>query len=272
MVSLFEPHGEIISAVVIKESPDAKENKGFGFACFKKTEDARVAEEKLANFVIEGQKLYVCRAIPKEERRKQLREERLKVFKDCNLFVKELPEDVDDEKLRKAFEEFGKVVSARVMLEKRQDLATGKTEMKSRGFGFVCYLTKEEAKNALASIPTHQMFGRTLYVAIAEKKEDRIARMSNYYVMPFPGPHPAAVYPMYGMPPPPYGYPAPYPHPRPRKPRYVLTFVKYETNIGRTRTWKVSSSSSRCSANDDAYSRSTACTCTNATASSSYSS
>ncbi len=232
MISLFEQYGEIVSAVVIKESPDAKENRGFGFVCFKKAEDARNAEEKLKNLTIEGQNLYICRALSKEDHKRQLREERMKVFKDCNLYVKELPEDVTDEKLKKAFEEFGKVVSARVMLEKRQDLATGKTEMKSRGFGFVCFSNKEEAKNALTAAPTRPILGKTLYVAIAERKEDRIARMSNLFVMPFPGPHPGGMYPMYGMPPP-YGYPGPFPHPRPRKPRYVLFFLfsKAESNV-----------------------------------------
>lgn len=220
LVSLFEPHGEIISAVVIKESPDAAENKGFGFVCFKKAEDAKNAEEKLKNLTIEGQALFICRALPKEERRKQLREERLKAFKDCNLYVKELPEDITDEKLKEAFEVFGKVVSARVMLERRQNLETGETEMKSRGFGFVCFNDKQGANAALMAAPSQPVLGRMLYVAIAEKKEDRLARITGPFPLPFPGPRPAGMYPMYGMPP--YGYPGPYPPMRPRRPRNVL--------------------------------------------------
>ena len=146
-----------------------------------------------------------------------MREERLKAFKDCNLYVKELPDDINDEKLSKAFEEFGKVLSARVMLEKRQDLATGKVEMKSRGFGFVCFSNKDEARNAMNAAPARPILGRMLYVAVAERKEDRIAKMSNFLVMPFPGMQPGG---MYGMPP--YGYPPPYP--RPRRPRGVCEF------------------------------------------------
>lgn len=219
LVNLFEAHGEIISAVVIKESPDAKENKGFGFVCFKKAEDAKSAEEKLNGLTIEGQNLYVCRALPKEERRKQLREERLKAFKDCNLYVKELPEDTTDEKLKTAFSAFGKVISARVMLERRQNLETGTTEMKSRGFGFVCFSNKQEASAALMAASTQPILGRMLYVAIAEKKEDRHARITGPFPMPFHGPRPTGMYPMYGMPP--YGYPVPYTQLRPRRPRNV---------------------------------------------------
>eukprot|EP00826_Nyctotherus_ovalis_P035665 TRINITY_DN3080_c0_g1_i5.p1 TRINITY_DN3080_c0_g1~~TRINITY_DN3080_c0_g1_i5.p1 ORF type:complete len:287 (+),score=56.14 TRINITY_DN3080_c0_g1_i5:622-1482(+) len=220
ITDLFAPYGEIVSAVVIKEHPDAPENKGFGFVCFKKAEDAKIAEVKLNKLTIEGQNLYVCRALPKDEHRKKLREDRLKIFRDCNLYVKELPEDIDNEKLKEAFSEFGRVVSAIVMLEKRQDLSTGKTEMKSKGFGFVCFSNKEEASKALTVAPTRQILGRTLYVAIAEKKEDRLARMSAMHLV---GPRPG-MFPMYGLP---YGFP-----PHPRKARHVVLLLI----VGRTQT------------------------------------
>jgi len=219
LVNLFKSHGEIISAVVIKESPDASVNKGFGFVCFKRAEDARNAEEKLKDLIIEGQNLFVCRALPKEERRKQLREERLKAFKDCNLYMKELPEDTTDEKLKEAFEVFGKVLSARVMLERRQNLETGETEMKSRGFGFVCFSDRQGANAALMAAPSQPILGRMLYVAVAEKKEDRLARISTPFPMPFPGPRPPGAIQMYSIPS--YSYPGPYLPVRPRRPRNV---------------------------------------------------
>lgn len=202
VIDLFAAYGEIVSAVVIKEHPDAAENKGFGFVCFKKAEDAKNAETKLNKLILEGKNLYVCRALPKDEHKRQLREDRLRIFKDCNLYVKELPEDIDNDKLKEAFSEFGKVVSAIVMLEKKQNLSTGLIEMKSRGFGFVCFSNREEAARAVIEAPTKQIFGRVLYVAIAEKKEDRFARMS---VMHFPGPRPG-MFPPFGIS---YGFPLP---------------------------------------------------------------
>ena len=195
--NLFTPYGEIVSAVVIRERAEAPENKGFGFVCFKKFEEAKLAEEKLKSFSIEGQTLYVCRALSKEEHKKKMREERLQIFKDCNLYVKNLPDDINDESLKKGFEVFGQVLSTRVMMERRQDLTSDKVEFKSKNFGFVCFRTKEDAKKAVAMAPTQQIFGRNLYVAIAEKKEDRMAK---YNHAPFP-PMPMG---FYGMQPPMY--------------------------------------------------------------------
>lgn len=190
---LFMQFGPILSAVVIKDLASATENKGFGFVCFKNTEDAKAAEEKMKNFILEGQTLYVCRALQKEEHKRKMREDRLKAFKDCNLYVKPLPDEVNDEGLKKAFEEFGQVISARVMIEKRQDNLSDKVEFKSKGFGFVCYSNKEDAKKAMTGANSKPIFGRTLYVAIAEKKEDRMAK---YTQGPFQMP-----IGMYGMPP-----------------------------------------------------------------------
>jgi polyadenylate-binding protein len=183
--SLFSSCGEIVSAVIIKERAEDKENKGFGFVCFKRAEDAKTAEEKLKNAQIEGQSLHVCRALPLEEHRKKMREERFKLFKDCNVYVKNLPDDINDETLKNEFGRFGHVISARVMLEPRQDPATGNTEMKSKGYGFVCFSNKEEAKKAVQGVAEQQLFGRTVVAAIAEKKEDRMTKLAHgMYQMP----------------------------------------------------------------------------------------
>ena len=207
--ALFVPFGEIVSAVVIKEREDAPENKGFGFVCFKTTEQAKAAEEKLKGHLLEGQSLYLCRALSKDEHKRQMREERRKTFKDRNLYVKYFPEDTTDEALKKAFEGFGQVLSARVMLGRKEDLKTNKVEMKSLGFGFVCFATKEDAAKAVATAQHQPILGRNLYVGIAESKEDRMGRFAQ---APFPMPMG-----FYGMP------PNMYPHQgRPRR-QHVLS-------------------------------------------------
>jgi len=183
--NLFSSYGEIVSAVIIKEKAEDKESKGFGFVCFKRAEDAKTAEEKLRNTQIEGQSLHVCRALSMEEHKKKMREERYELFKDCNVYVKNLPDDVNDEELKSEFERFGHVTSARVMMEQRQDPTTGYIEMKSKGFGFICFSNQEEARKAVQGVTEQQLFGRTLVASIAEKKEYRMAKLGyEMYQMP----------------------------------------------------------------------------------------
>ena len=70
---------------------------------------------------LEGKKLYVSRFQKKNERINFLRSrfeekrnERLKKFAGVNLYVKNLDDKVDDEKLRKEFAEFGTITSVKV--------------------------------------------------------------------------------------------------------------------------------------------------------------
>lgn len=201
--NLFLQFGDILSAVVIKETSESPENKGFGFVCFKAASEAKNAEAKAKDLKVNDQNLFVCRALSKEQRKNQKREDRLKTFKDCNLYVKELAEDVNDEKLQNAFSQFGKVISARVMLEKKT-CDSGKIETRSRGFGFVCFSNKDDARKALQAAPTKEILGKILYVNIAERKEERIAKYMTSGFIPF---QPPFAMPMY--PPPFYQYPFP---------------------------------------------------------------
>ena len=57
----------------------------------------------------------------------------------ANLYVKNLEDDVDDEQLRKEFEHFGTITSARVMRD---------IHGRSRCFGFVCFDSADAAVQA----------------------------------------------------------------------------------------------------------------------------
>lgn len=176
----FEQYGSIVSALAVKETNDAPENKGFGFVCYKSPEEAKAAEEKLKGTQLEGVPLFICQALRKADRKKQLREERLRLYKDCNLYVRDFPEDTNDDKLKAGFSQFGEVLSARVMLEKKQDEATGATEYHSKGFGFVCFKSPDLAKKAVENSLTTDILGKRLYVHVAESKEERTLKYMNH--------------------------------------------------------------------------------------------
>ena len=72
-------------------------------------------------------------------------------FKNCNLYVKNLPYELTEEKMREIFSKCGEVKSVKIS----QYLLVTKVKDKfenyitSRGFGFVCYTSEEGAKKAI---------------------------------------------------------------------------------------------------------------------------
>lgn len=93
-------------------------------------------------------------------------------YAESNLFVKNLDETVDDAKLREQFAPFGEIVSCKVM---RDDKGV------SRGFGFVCFSTPEEAHKAISDPANKVLNGKPLYVALAQRKEVRTAQLQAQY-------------------------------------------------------------------------------------------
>lgn len=64
---LFAEHGNVTSAVVIMDRATNR-SKGFGFVEFETDEEAKSALEKLNESEIEGRKIVVNEARPREER------------------------------------------------------------------------------------------------------------------------------------------------------------------------------------------------------------
>ena len=107
----------------VDNSGDCK-NKGYGFVSFQDSESAQKAVEELNGTEMFGKTLYVGRAQKKAERQQELRKkfdllkvERARKYAGINLYVKNLDDSIDDERLGKEFEPYGTVTSARVMTE-----------------------------------------------------------------------------------------------------------------------------------------------------------
>lgn len=189
--SLFGVHGEISSTTIMKDTEGV--SRGFGFVDFVEHASAVEAIEKLNEFELKGKpeeekekengdensgeaagpriyKLEVFRAQKKSERVKELTEkfqemkmERQQKYQGVNLYVKNLDDKVDDEKLAAEFAPFGTITSARVM--KSGDV--------SKGFGFVCFSSTEEAIRAAQEMNGVLVAGKPIYVALAQRKETR---------------------------------------------------------------------------------------------------
>lgn len=93
-------------------------------------------------------------------------------FPGYNLYIKNLDDSFTDATLREAFDPFGTITSAKVMCDDAG---------KSKGFGFVCFTTPEEANKARTKMNGRIVGTKPLYVAMAQKKEDRKQYLSDKY-------------------------------------------------------------------------------------------
>lgn len=85
-----------------------------------------------------------------------------------NIYAGNLPWDLSEDDLRKAFEAFGQVESVRII--------TDRYSGRSRGFGFVEMPNKEEGDAAIADLNGKDLKGRAIKVNEARAKEDNRGR------------------------------------------------------------------------------------------------
>ncbi len=172
--STFEAFGNINSAKIAQDI-DGK-SKGFGWVDFAEHEAASKALEALNGKALEdvsGQviidpnngapyELYVSVAQKKSDRSR----------KGKNLYVKNIHETISDDQFRKEFAVFGVITSARIM---RDEAGI------SKGFGFVGFINPEEATRAIAEMNGRMLAQKPLFVALHQRKEDRINYFTENY-------------------------------------------------------------------------------------------
>eukprot|EP00088_Acartia_fossae_P066813 TRINITY_DN829_c0_g1_i1.p1 TRINITY_DN829_c0_g1~~TRINITY_DN829_c0_g1_i1.p1 ORF type:complete len:651 (+),score=274.80 TRINITY_DN829_c0_g1_i1:309-2261(+) len=184
MNEMFGKYGKITSYKIMSDESSGK-NKGFGFVSYEDAESAEKAVKELDGVDLGGKKLYVTRAQKKAERQQELKKkfemmklERLNRYQGVNLYVKNLDDSIDDEMLRKEFTPFGTITSAKVMCCE---------EGRSKGFGFVCFSSPEEATKAVTEMNGRYIVSKPLYVALAQRKEDRKAHLTSQYIQRMAG-------------------------------------------------------------------------------------
>ncbi|XP_074517216.1 polyadenylate-binding protein 4 isoform X1 [Sebastes fasciatus] len=179
---MFDKYGKTLSVKVMTD-PTGK-SRGFGFVSYEQHEDANKAVEDMNGSDLNGKTVFVGRAQKKMERQAELKrkfellkQERISRYQGVNLYIKNLDDTIDDEKLRKEFSPFGSITSAKVMLE----------EGRSKGFGFVCFSSPEEATKAVTEMNGRIVGSKPLYVALAQRKEERKAHLTNQYMQRIAG-------------------------------------------------------------------------------------
>lgn len=195
---IFGEYGTITSAVVMRDG-DGK-SKCFGFVNFENADDAAKAVDALNGKKIDGKEWYVGKAQKKSERELELKsrfeqsaKEAVDKFQGLNLYVKNLDDSIDDEKLKEMFSEFGTITSCKVMRDPSGI---------SRGSGFVAFSTPEEATRALGEMNGKMISGKPLYVALAQRKEERRARLQAQFSQMRPVAMPPSIAPRMPMYPP----------------------------------------------------------------------
>ncbi|XP_063055633.1 polyadenylate-binding protein 1A [Engraulis encrasicolus] len=174
---IFGKFGPALSIRVMVD--ETGRSKGFGFVSYERHEDAQRAVDEMNGKELNGKLVYVGRAQKKMERQtelkrkfEQMKQDRMTRYQGVNLYVKNLDDGLDDERLRKEFSPFGTITSAKVMMEGGR----------SKGFGFVCFSSPEEATKAVTEMNGRIVATKPLYVALAQRKEERQAHLTNQYM------------------------------------------------------------------------------------------
>lgn len=211
---LFERYGDVTSSSLARDQEG--KSRGFGFVNFTTHEAASKAVDELNGNDFQGQELYVGRAQKKHEREEELRksyeaarQEKASKYQGVNLYIKNLNDDIDDDKLRQMFSEYGPITSAKVMRENlgesgsadeetegqdkeekkpeeepkeeegadKKDKKSDRKLGKSKGFGFVCFSNPDDATKAVAEMNQRMIEGKPLYVALAQRKDVRKSQL-----------------------------------------------------------------------------------------------
>lgn len=163
----FSVFGNILSCKVATDQHG--QSKGYGFVHFETREAADGAIEKVNGMLLNGLKVYVGTHVSRKERRSRLEELKSQF---TNIFVKNLDESVSEEELQNVFSAYGEIQSAVIQRDEGN---------KSKGFGFVNYVSHDGAQAAVDAMNDTDYNGRRIFVGRAQKKSERIEELRRQF-------------------------------------------------------------------------------------------
>ncbi|XP_047306908.1 28 kDa ribonucleoprotein, chloroplastic-like [Impatiens glandulifera] len=162
LANLFDKAGVVEVAEVIYNR-ETDQSRGFGFVTMSTVQEAEKAVELFNSYELDGRLLTVNKAARRGE--KPERVTRSFVQSSPRIYVGNLPWSVDSGRLEQVFSEHGKVVDARVVIDRESG--------RSRGFGFVTMSNEDEINDAIANLDGQSLDGRTIRVNVAQERPNR---------------------------------------------------------------------------------------------------
>jgi len=180
LTEIFSPYGNLSSVKLVRDAEG--KSKQFGFVNFIDHEAAEKAYSELNKKTFEDDsrsyELYINRAQKKVERSREiktkmeaLRHDYMSKFQGMNLYVKNLDDTITDDEFKSIFAPYGTITSARIMRD----------DQGSRGFGFVCYSSPEEATRAVSELNNRMIHSKPIFVTLHQRKEHRRAHLAATY-------------------------------------------------------------------------------------------
>ncbi|XP_046724250.1 polyadenylate-binding protein 1-like isoform X2 [Silurus meridionalis] len=159
LFDLFSCFGKVLSCKVV---PYKTGTKGYGYVQFESQEAANLAKERLNGKLFNNHIISVEHFKSRKERDAAVncQNEQKEIL---DLYIKNLDEHINNEYLYREFSKFGTVIDAKVIMENGR----------SRGFGFVQFLSAKEAAEARRQLNGTIWGRKPIYVGVAQHKEER---------------------------------------------------------------------------------------------------
>jgi len=181
--ALFGKYGKVVFAKVMKDDS----GRVSAIVTFEKEENSLDAKKNLNAQKVNDHELFVDVLQKKSDRKKlltnKIHEKNYQLnskFKNCNLHIRNIPYDVNEEYLNEVFSTFGEIKS--VKIQKYILVTKVNNEFKeyptSKGFGFVCFNSEESAKKAKEEmngkfLPKYEGWKRPLLIDFFMPRHER---------------------------------------------------------------------------------------------------